>query len=168
MKWAAILLALAPAKHAPQCGPCEASDRAEALIQDFEGYEPFIYRDVAGKETIGFGHLVRKDERFSQPILPDEAEKLLRKDMNRTVDGVNDLVDVELKQNQFDALICFTFNLGTGSLGSSTLLKRVNAERHREVPSQFLRWNKARVDGQLQPVKGLTIRREAEADLYAE
>lgn len=160
-----MFLSLLPVKPDP-CDPCRIGDDAVAMIQHFEGYSPFVYEDVAGKKTIGFGHLILKGEIFPEPLLPGEADELLRKDMGRTVDGVNHLVAVSLKQNQFDSLVSFTFNLGTGALGTSTLLKRVNAQRHAEVPPQFLRWDKARLNGKLQPVRGLTIRRETEAKLY--
>jgi lysozyme len=162
VKLAAILLALTPVDKST-CDPCQPSDAGVTLIQHFEGYEPFIYDDVAGKKTLGFGHLILKGERFPEPLLPDEADTLLRKDLRRTVDGVNRAVAIRLRQNQFDSLTSFTFNVGTGALQSSTLLRRVNAGRHAEVPPQFLRWDKA---GGKQ-VRGLTIRREAEAGLYA-
>ena len=162
MKLLAVILALTPV-DTTVCGPCEAGDQGVNLIQHFEGYSPFVYRDVAGKATIGFGHLILPGQHFDEPMLPDEGDTLLRKDLERTVSGVNDLIDIRLKQNQFDAIVCFTFNMGTGRLESSTLLKLVNEGRHAEVPAQFLRWDRA--GGR--PVKGLTIRREAEAELYA-
>jgi lysozyme len=163
MRLAALLIALTPVST-QECGPCEVSDSGVALIQHFEGYSPFAYEDVAGKKSIGFGHLMLKGERFEEPLLPDEADDLMRNDLDRTVDGVNDLLEVDLKQNQFDSLVSFSFNVGTGAFESSTLLRRVNAERHREVPAQFLRWNRA--GGKVS--RGLTIRRETEARYYAQ
>lgn len=68
-----------------------------------------------------------------------------------------------LTQNQFDALVSFTFNLGEGSLKSSTLLKKVNANpSDTTISSEFLKWNKA--GGKV--IDGLTKRRQAEAKLY--
>lgn len=92
-----------------------------------------------------------------------DAEKLLRKDTKIAVSGVNRQTNVRLNSNQADALISFTYNVGEGALKKSTLLKKVNQERHDEVPPEFLKWNKA--GGKV--IKGLTRRRIAEADLYS-
>lgn len=160
---ASLLLMLA---DNPQCRPCQCSRAGIELIQHFEGYSPFVYEDVAGKKTVGFGHLIVDGEQFDEPLLPEEASELLRKDVAVAERGVNRATRITLRQSQFDALTDFAFNLGTGALQSSTLLRRVNAETHDEVPAQFLRWNKARVNGVMQPVRGLTRRREAEVEFY--
>lgn len=149
------------------CRPCAYSEAGKQLTQHFEGYSPFIYDDVAGKKTVGFGHLLKPGEHFDEPLLPDEAAKLLDDDLSATVAGVNRLVKVKLRQGQADALIDFSFNLGTGALQKSTLLRRVNAGEHDQAAEQFGRWDKAVVGGHLRPVPGLTRRREAERDFYA-
>lgn len=161
----AKLLLLLAAVNAP-CGPCRYSQAGVELTQHFEGYSPFVYEDVAGERTIGFGHLVIEGEYFEEPLLPHEATELLKRDLAVAERGVNRHVRVRLNQGQFDALTDFTFNLGTGALRSSTLLRVVNAELHDAVPGQLMRWNKARVNGRLQPVRGLTRRREAEVEFY--
>lgn len=145
---------------------CALSDNGASFISHFEGYSPYVYKDSAGLPTIGIGHLIRKGESFEEPMTPEEAHDLLKKDAEQAIDGVNRRVKVELKQHQADALISFTFNLGEGSLKNSSLLKLVNLERHDEVPPKFLPWDKARVNGRLTPVRGLTIRRNAESKLY--
>jgi lysozyme len=76
--------------------------------------------------------------------------------------AVNARVSVPLFQGQFDAVVSWTYNLGEGALKSSTMLKKINAARHDEVPGQMKRWNKA--GGKV--LKGLERRREAEAALY--
>lgn len=146
---------------------CQISPAGLEMVMTFEGYSPFIYKDSAGLATIGFGHLIRPGEKFTQPFLPESAEELLQKDMKGTVRGVNRRVSIELRQARFDALCSFTFNLGEGALSGSTLLKRVNARRHEEVPFELMKWNKVRKNGVLVVVRGLTLRREAEATLYA-
>jgi lysozyme len=78
------------------------------------------------------------------------------------VAAVNARVSVPLFQGQFDAVVSWTYNLGEGALKSSTMLKKINATRHDEVPGQMKRWNKA--GGKV--VRGLERRREAEAALY--
>jgi lysozyme len=69
---------------------------------------------------------------------------------------------VPLFQGQFDGVLSWTYNLGEGALKSSTMLKKINAARHEEVPGQMRRWNRA--GGKV--LKGLERRREAEAALY--
>jgi lysozyme len=71
-------------------------------------------------------------------------------------------VSVPLFQGQFDAVLSWTYNLGEGALKSPTMLKKINAGRHEEVPAQIKRWNRA--GGKV--LKGLERRREAEAALY--
>lgn len=133
-----------------------------ALIKDFEGKELKKYQDVVGKWTIGYGHLILPSESFPVAISDKEAEALLRKDLATSEAGVNRWVNVMLTQNQFDALVSFTFNLGVGNLQTSTLLKLLNQGLMQEAADQFLRWNKA--GGK--EVSGLTRRRIAERDLF--
>lgn len=73
------------------------------------------------------------------------------------------LIKVPLTDGQFDALVSFTFNLGSGALQRSTLRRKVNHEEHEEVPDQFMRW----VWAGGKKLRGLVMRREAEASLYS-
>ena len=68
-----------------------------------------------------------------------------------------------LNQDQFDALVCFTYNVGSGSLHGSTLLTLLNQGQYDQVPAQMLRWNKVNHE----PVAGLTRRRTAEGVLFS-
>lgn len=122
------------------------------------------YRCPANILTIGFGHTkgVKKNMRLTK----QEAENLLRDDMKIYEADVKRLVDVPLTQYQFDALVSFVFNLGSGAFSGSTLRKKLNAGDYSAVPAQLMRWNKARVGGKLQPLTGLTRRRAAEAALF--
>lgn len=144
---------------------CQTSEAGQKFIQQWEGFVPVIYKDVAGLDTIGFGHLVIKGEKFQEPILPDDAAALMRKDLARIERGMHTGLKAALKQQQFDALASFTYNLGVGAFKSSTLLKRVNAGRHDDVPGQLLRWINA--GDPPKPEKGLINRRKAEGVLYA-
>jgi lysozyme len=62
-------------------------------------------------------------------------------------------------QNQFDALVSLTYNIGVGAIGGSTLIKKLNAKDYKGAAEQFLVWNKGRVNGVLQVIPGLTNRR---------
>jgi lysozyme len=131
-------------------------------MKHFEGYAPGRYLDAAGYPTIGFGHLIKPGEKIREPLLGDAAERLLQEDIAPKAAAVNQHVRVPLFQGQYDSLISWTYNLGEGALKSSTMLKKINAARHDEVPGQMKRWNKA--GGKV--LKGLERRREAEAALY--
>lgn len=137
------------------------SQKGMKLIQDFEGLALKAYKDPIGIWTWGYGSTgphVTPDKVGTQ----EEAEQLLKKDLERFEKGVSDLVKVKLNQNQFDALVSFSFNLGLGSLKSSTLLKKLNASDYQGAANEILRWNRA--GGKV--LNGLTRRRIAERGLF--
>jgi lysozyme len=131
------------------------------LIKSFEGCKLKVYLDAVGLPTIGYGHLIKPGESFTK-ITQKEAEDLLKSDAQIFVDGVNKLLEVNVTQNQFDALVSIAFNIGLGNLKSSTLLRLVNAGDYKGAADQFPRWNKA--GGKV--LNGLTKRRNAERDLF--
>lgn len=134
------------------------------LIKRFEGFEPRIYLDAAGYPTIGFGHLVREYEReaFKDGISEAMGEELLIKDIVAAEQAVLRLIKVPLTDGQFDALVSFTFNLGSGPLQRSTLRRKVNREEHADVPAEFMKW----VWAGGKKLKGLIRRRTAESLMY--
>ncbi len=135
------------------------------LIKHFEGFEPEIYLDAAGFPTIGYGHLLRSGEAkmFENGISPEAGEALLIKDVLSAEQAVCRLIRVPLTDGQFNALVSFTFNLGSGALQRSTLRHKVNREEHSEVPEQLMRWVWA--DGRR--LQGLIRRRFAETEFYS-
>lgn len=153
-----------PSQRKPtQClKTCKLNDNGYALIRTFEGYSPFMYKDSAGYPTIGYGHLILKGEKFQQPLLPEQAQALLVSDVASKVKDVNKHVVVGLHENQFAGLTVFTYNVGAGALVRSTVLKKVNAQQHQEVPAQLNRYVYA---GGIK-LKGLERRRRAEGLLY--
>lgn len=139
----------------------KTSKKGIDLIKRFEGCKLSTYKCSAGVSTIGYGH-TGKDVMPGMKITSEEAQRLLEKDLANFEKGV-DLLGLRFNQHQFDALVSFAFNLGLGALKSSTLLKkaRINVN-DQSIYAEFLKWNKA--GGR--PLKGLTTRRTAEADLY--
>ncbi len=99
-----------------------------------------------------------KDAAITEP----QALELLAKTLGKYEKAVNDYVKVPLTQNEFDALVSFTYNLGAGNLLSSTLLKKLNAGDKAGAANQFDVWNKA--GGKV--LQGLVTRRAAEKDLF--
>jgi lysozyme len=128
------------------------------LIASFEGWVNHVYNDPVGIPTIGYGHVVRRGEKWPARITEATGRSLLRKDAATAETAVRKAVKVPLTQNQFDALVCFTFNVGTAAFRSSTLLRKLNARDYHGAADEFLRWNKA---GN-QELAGLTRRRKAE------
>lgn len=131
------------------------------LIKRFEGFCSSVYICPAGYPTIGYGHLVRSGESFTE-ITETEAEELLRRDVESAERAVLRLVNVPLTDGQFDALVSFTFNLGAGAFQRSTLRRKVNRQAHTEVPAQLMRW----VWAGGRKLRGLRNRRSAESILY--
>ena len=136
------------------------SQEGIALIKKFEGCELEAYRCSADILTIGFGHTSGVAE--GQTCTSEEAESILVKDLEEFEGYVNNLVEQDLDQNQFDALVAWTFNLGPSNLKESTLLKKLNAGEFNLAPHEIKRWNRA--GGEV--LDGLIRRRKAEALLF--
>lgn len=130
------------------------------FIKRWEGFRSQAYRCPAGIWTIGYGHT--KTARRGWLIDEAEAEILLQQDLKTFEDSVNSLVTVKLNQNQFDALVSFTFNVGAGAFAQSTLLRLLNQGKFTGAAQQFDRW----VHAGRRVLPGLVARREAERLLF--
>ena len=130
------------------------------LLKHFEGCELKAYQDSVGVWTIGYGHTKGIYEGLE--ITQLEAEKMLQDELPEYEGYITDKVVPMLQQHEYDALVCWVYNLGPTNLSSSTMLKKLNAGEFKEVPFQMKRWDKA--GGQ--PLLGLTRRRNAEALLF--
>jgi lysozyme len=153
----------------------QMSPHGLSLLQQWEGFKLTVYKDSAGLPTIGVGHLITKSEQssgtitingvavpYANGLTEQQVTDLLGQDVQPAEKAVNDGVKVALDQNQFDALVSFTFNVGTGAFTSSTLLKLLNEGQYDQVPTQLLRWTKA--GGK--EVQGLVNRRNNEIKLW--
>ncbi|AEG09268.1 lysozyme [Sinorhizobium meliloti] len=147
------------------------SPKAISLIKTSEGCELRAHFCPANIPTIGYGHtktVTKDDVKRRKTITEAEAERLLKADLAVFESGVAKLVKVKLTDDQFGALVSFAYNLGIGAFGSSTLLKRINAKASlADIERSWLQWDKARVNGVLKPLAGLTKRRKAEFALFA-
>lgn len=134
------------------------------LIKEFEGFSPTVYLDAAGLPTIGYGHLLRagEAEMFRHSISHEAAVALLIKDVQAAERAVLRLINVPLTDGQFDALVSFTFNLGSGALQRSTFRRKINREEHADASAEFIKW----VWAGGRKLKGLTRRRKYEALRY--
>lgn len=122
-----------------------------------------MYLDPVGLPTIGWGHLIKEGEDFNGGITEIGANNLLRKDVKRFEKAVFKRLDRSVTQEQFDALVSFTFNVGVRAFERSTLRVWVNAnDRDLKIPQQFTRW----VNAGGKPFKGLSLRRLAESEMW--
>ena len=99
------------------------SSEGLGLLKRSEGFRSRVYLDVVGIPTIGYGHRLVHPERFPDGIPEAQATEMLASDVGDAEQAVRRLVKVALTQGRFDALVDFCFNLGTGRLAGSTLLK---------------------------------------------
>ena len=138
------------------------SRNAINALKSLEGFSALEYTCVAGKRTIGYGHLLRPDESYVCGLNEQQAEEILLQDLSLFETAINTLVKVPLEQYQKDALLCFIFNIGIYAFQRSTLLKELNAGHYDNVPAQMLRW--IYVNGK--HCSGLVRRRQTEAAMF--
>lgn len=117
---------------------------------------------VKGTLTIGWGH-TGSDVTPGLEITQEQAEAFLSEDLAPAERAVSTLVTVELSDNQFAALVSFTFNVGVTAFKTSSLLRKLNAGDYNAVPSELMKWTKSKG----QQMTGLVNRRSAEAGLWA-
>lgn len=146
------------------------NDAALDLICEFEGFIDHWYPDPAHGwkvPTCCYGHTdaagepkyaKTKDKRFTKA----EGRLILERDLAQYAAQVRAYVKAPLNEDQFGALVSFTYNLGSANLLKSTLLKKLNKGDYEGAAREFYRWNRA--GGKI--MKGLVRRRAAEADLF--
>jgi len=136
------------------------------LIEQFEGYSAKMYLDPAGLPSIGYGTLIDTEEELwlkTATIDRAQAELLLRKELVYIEKNINIMVQKTINQNQFDALISFTFNTGIYALRMSILLKKINTyPNDPTIRNEFMAW----IWAGGRKLQGMINRRTAEANLY--
>ncbi|GAB4381785.1 MAG: hypothetical protein Kow00121_41080 [Elainellaceae cyanobacterium] len=142
-------------------GRRQINSKGLRLLKSFEGLRLEAYLDPVGIWTIGYG--TTSGVRPGMTITEAQAEAFLRRDLARFERAVQDLVNVPLTDDQFSALVSFTYNVGEGALANSTLLRLLNRRDYRGAADQLLRWNKGEGGVELY---GLTRRRRAERALF--
>lgn len=150
------------------------SEQGFTLLHGCEGFESKIYPDGNGFDTIGYGHKVLPGEDFAEGITEAEAEQICCKDVEIAEAIVKRLVNVPLKQGQFDCLVDFVFNEGGKAFGESTMLTLLNSGMYGSVPRQLYRtdpddgsehgWIFINGGQTIEP--GLVTRRKAEIALW--
>lgn len=135
------------------------------LISSFEDTKLQAYDDSVGVWTIGIGTTVYPNGekvKKGDTCTLDQAKSYFSHDLKRFENTVNELVKVAISQNQFDALVSLTYNIGQTAFSKSTLLKKLNAKDYAGAADQFLVW----IRGGGKVLKGLERRRAAERALF--
>ena len=144
----------------------EINKAGKDLIKRFEGCKLKAYKCPANVWTIGFGNTFYEDGtkvKEGDVITQERADELFDIIISDFVRMTDALVKSDVTENNFSALVSFTFNVGTGNLRKSTLLKKVNANpKDPSIRAEFMKWTRANNV----VLKGLVRRREAEAKLY--
>lgn len=125
-----------------------------------EGMVRTAYVDPVGVVTVCAGHT--RTAKLGQRLSDEQCRELLKQDVQHAEASVKRLVRVPVTQEQYDALVSFTFNMGEGALAKSTLLRHVNAGNCWAAGREFDRWIYGRVNGKAQVLPGLVKRRADE------
>lgn len=145
------------------------SENGISIIKKFEGLVLHAYKDPGSKNglpiTIGYGSTMYKDGtkiKIGDTITQEQAIDLLHWEVNNKTSVLRGM-NLQLNQNQFDAITSFIYNVGIGNFMSSTLLKRIGKDPNDpDIREQFMRW--VYNDGKI--MEALVNRRKLEADLY--
>lgn len=138
----------------------KTSQKGIDLIKKFEGCKLYAYRDSVGVWTIGWGNT--SHAKAGMAITQAQADKFLAEDL-AAVESVLNKMNINFKQNQFDALAAWIFNLGEGKFKGSTLYKKIVARAtDLEITDQIVRW----INAGGKPSLGLKRRRVAEANMF--
>ena len=137
-----------------------ASSKGLQLIKNFEGLRLYAYRCPAGVPTIGYGHTL--GVKMGQAITEKQAEDYLEQDVAPIERYLNN-IGINFRQEQFDALVSWIFNLGAGNFQHSTLFKKICTDApDGEIAEQIMKW----VNSNGKPLPGLKRRRIAEANMF--
>ena len=138
------------------------------LIKHFEGWSATPYMCPAAHPTIAWGAIWGRDGKrvtMSHPaVTKEQGTDLLKRDLNICERSVIQLINTELSDEQYAALVSFCFNLGSGSLECSTLRKKLNRGDYDGAAREFGRW----VFAGGKRLRGLVLRRRAEMELFLE
>lgn len=145
----------------------ELSQKIKEMIKGWEGCRLTAYRCPTGVLTIGYGH-TGADVTPGKRITQSEADRLFESDIRKFAATVAPLfAGTAIDNNQFDALVSLSYNIGSLSVKAPTLLRKVKANPDDpSIRAEFLKHVNARVNGVLKPLPGLVKRRTAEANHY--
>lgn len=142
----------------------KTSNSGIEFVEREEGSRNKAYKDSSGLFTIGTGHLIRRpseDYLLTKVLTPQEILDILSNDLKTTENCINLLLKVPVSQNQFDALVSLTFNIGCGNLKKSSVLRFINLGETDKIATAWYMWM---YDSTHKPV--LLDRRKREYELF--
>ena len=136
------------------------SEKGLDFIKSYEGLKLEAYKCPAGVWTIGYG--TTKNVVKGMKITKEQADELFLKDIAPIERALN-LLGVNFRQEEFDSLCSWIYNLGMGNFNASTMKKRIVADApDLEITDQMVKW----VNAGGTPLLGLKRRRVAEANMW--
>lgn len=144
------------------------SSRGMDFLIELEGMKFQAYKDTADKWTIGIGHLIKDNEKelMHRVLSKPECTALAYEDLRQSESLVNRLVKVPMNQQQYDALVIFSFNIGGSAFAASTVLRLMNECNYKEACEHFDDWVKVTKGGRRIFSEGLQNRRDEEQELF--
>jgi len=143
------------------------SNKILDFLRDIEKFVPTVYKDAAGKDTIGYGHLIKPGEFFQVPMSKEQGRALFAKDVAEHAECVDKYIKVPLTQGQYDCLVSFVFNAGCNPIRKK-IAPGLNAGDYKIVPLKLPQYvygtNEAGVKIR---IRGLVKRRERELEFWA-
>jgi len=157
---------IAPTPIKPQTKP--VSQIAINLIKEYEGFKDYAYIDTDGTPVIGYGlsRIGGIPVQIGDRISTTQADAALNSHLREIHRELDKVIKVKLSDRQLSALASISYNVGVDSIKTSTLVKKINAQDYSGAADEFLRWDKANLQGALVQLPGLTRRRTAERQLF--
>jgi len=140
------------------------------LVKKWEGFKADAYLDPVGIWTIGYGTTAAAGlgiaPHAGMKITEAEAERLLLRGLEKFAAEIRPAITAPVNENEFGAFVSLAYNIGPGAFKRSSALRHFNAGDKPRAAQAMKAWNKARVNGVLQVMRGLTNRREEEVRLF--
>ncbi|NJK55663.1 MAG: lysozyme [Pleurocapsa sp. SU_5_0] len=157
---------IAPTPIKPQ--PKPISKVAINLIKEFEGFKDYAYIDTDGTPVIGYGlsKIGGVPVQIGDRISTTQADAALNAHLREIHRELDEAVKVDLSDRQLSAITSLAYNVGVDGVKNSTLVQKINAQDYAGAADEFLRWDKANLQGALVQMPGLTRRRTAERQLF--
>lgn len=138
------------------------NNKGVELIKLFEGFKSEPYVCAGGYLTIGYGHKLLPSDPY-KIITPEKAVQILENDLRKIERSVLKYINVEINDDQFAALVSFTFNLGSAALQRSGLRQKINYGNYDDGAKEFLKW----IYAGGRKITGLLRRRRLESELFS-
>jgi lysozyme len=157
---------IAPTPIKPQ--PKPVSKLAINLIKEFEGFKDYAYIDTDGTPVIGYGlsRIGGSPVQIGDRISTTQADAALNAHIREIHQELEQIIKVDLSDRQLSALTSIAFNVGVDNIKNSTLVRKINTKDYTGAADEFLRWDKANLQGALVQMPGLSRRRAAERQLF--